>query len=77
MPGDDEAVARIVPLAARDDDRPGNPQAAEHVDAAAAGVLHQHQPGEPVHVDRPAVDLADLIAGKRETLHGNGTHDMR
>ena len=44
--GDDEAVAGVVAFAAEDDDRAVDAEPLQHVDAAAAGVLHQHEAGD-------------------------------
>ena len=43
VPGDDKAVAGVVAFAAQDHDRAVDAETLEHVDGAAAGVLHQHQ----------------------------------
>ena len=70
MPGDDEAVAGVVPAAATDDDRPGDAQSAKHVGHAAAGVLHQHQPRETELLDGDLIDPARLLASEGERQHG-------
>ena len=67
--GDDEAVARVVAFAAQDDDRAVDAEPLQHVDAAAAGVFHQHQAGDAVLVDRAAIDRAALLAGEERRIH--------
>ena len=62
--GDDEAVAGVVAFAAEDDDRAVDAEPLEHVDAAAAGVFHQHQAGDAVLFDRAAIEFAALVAGE-------------
>ena len=64
VPGDDEAVAGVVAFAAEDDDRAVDAEPLQHIDAAAAGVLHQHQAGDAVLLDRAAIDFAALFAGE-------------
>ena len=61
--GQDEAVARIVALAAADYDWSGNAQAAQHIGHPPSGVFHEHQPGHAVLLDGPAIDLTRLLAG--------------
>ena len=69
VPGDDEAVARVVAFAAADDDAPqaaaglGLRKAAEDIRRAAAGVFHEDQPRHAVLLDRPPIDLAGLFSG--------------
>ena len=66
VPSDDKSVAGVVALAAQNDDRAVDAEALEHIDAAAAGVFHQHEAGDAVFFDRAAIDFAALLASKGE-----------
>ncbi len=57
MAGDNQAIPRIVALAATDDDRAVDTEPAEHIDAPSASVFHQHHTGDLVLLNRTAIDL--------------------
>ena len=69
MPGDYKTIARVVPFAATDDDPPQRPaklglgQAAQDIGDAAAGILHEHEAGHAVLLDRAAIDFAGSALG--------------
>ena len=56
MPRDYKSITAVVPIAARDNDLPANPQLAELVRAAPSGILHEHQAAQAVVFDGLAVD---------------------
>ena len=76
MSGDNESVARIVSLAADDDDRLACnslslwerarvrvQQLIQDINTATSGVFHQHQPRQAIFRDRSAIDFANLSSG--------------
>ena len=64
VPRDDESIARVVSLAAQNDDRPADAEPLQHIDAPATGVFHEHEARHAIFFDRPAIDLAALLAVK-------------
>jgi hypothetical protein len=59
--GDDQAVARVVAFAAKDRYRTTDSEPFQHVDAAAAGVLHEHYAGDAEFGRHTAVQFATLF----------------
>ena len=70
MPADGEAVPAVVAAPADDGDETG--QRAEfrqdELGRVSSGILHQHDAGHAIVLDRAAIDLADLPAGEDEGL---------
>lgn len=64
MPGDDEAVARIVAFTAENRYGTGDAEEFEHVDTPSAGVFHEDDAGDAVFFDGDAIDFARLLAGQ-------------
>src|SRR5687768_10578077 len=67
--GDDEAVAGVVAFAAEDYHGAVDANSLQHIDAAAAGVFHEHETGDAELLDRAAIDFARLGAGEGNTSH--------
>jgi hypothetical protein len=67
--GDDEAVAGVVAFAAENRDGPIDAEPLQDIDAAAAGVFHEHKAGDAVIVGCSAVEFAALVAGKLRSCH--------
>jgi hypothetical protein len=63
-----ESVPAVVALAATNDDGTVDAKREERIGHSTAGVLHQHQAGHAVVVNRAAIDLADLIASKDHAM---------
>ena len=61
MPGDHKSIARIVAFATDDDHGSVDTQPLERIDDPAAGILHQHESGEPVLVDCQPIDLSRFV----------------
>src|SRR6187397_593991 len=69
VPGDDESVTGVVSLAAEDDNGAVDAEAFQHIDTAAAGVLHQDEARDSVFVNCDAVNLPALFACEDRRVH--------
>ena len=59
----------LLPLPQRIDDGAVDAQLLEHIDAAAAGVFHEHDAGDAVVRRGAAIKFARLLAGKVLRVH--------
>jgi hypothetical protein len=62
VPGDHKPVAAVVAPAADDRDGPVDAERVQEPGHAGPRILHEHDPGQAIFLDREAIELPDLSA---------------
>jgi len=64
-----KAIAAIVSFSTTNHDGSRDSEFAQHVRAGTARILHQNEPQQPEFINRPTVNLADLVTSQEALRH--------